>query len=111
MKCPVCNTVGVNSSLNKCPNCNSDLEAFKYLGVLNRKEFFFRRIIIVLSVIVIILLAGFIIVTARTSKVDKPEPSLLNEKIEQQKEHIEKLEVDKEQLILSVIDLREQIKR
>lgn len=37
MKCPICQTTGLASEINECPNCQADLQAYRLLWSLKKK--------------------------------------------------------------------------
>lgn len=64
MDCPICKTTGINAEARTCPECFSDLEAFRYLDFietrLRRKRFTVILLSIILVIVVIALAYGWL---------------------------------------------------
>lgn len=55
MDCPVCNHKGIPDSLHKCPNCHSDITAFKNIHRLNQDIKTKRNIIMAMGFALVLL--------------------------------------------------------
>ncbi len=108
MQCPVCKTKGINENAKRCPNCNSDLEAFQYIKKIEKSH---RKNKNAVAILIILIIAGAIIwvYTYNNMKVaEKTKTAIETQKINRQQKQIEQLKSDKDQLMNKIVELRDK---
>ena len=100
MDCPICKKTGINEETIKCPDCNSDLEAFHHLKAIeksNKNKF-------IAIIILIVLLIAIILVWVFTALSDKETISK-----KENEQTIQLLKTENDQLKPKIINLEKQI--
>lgn len=108
MQCPICKKKGIDDNALACPECNSDLQAFKQLSYLRktlslRKGYIIFFIIIIISSIIFMYVRGNSII-----KKNQLKANILTEKVSSQQKQIEALKSDKNKLIENIVELRDE---
>src|SRR3990167_5282652 len=99
MPCPVCHKEDIDPELRICPNCNTDLELYSYIGGLDKskkknkkQKFFFLTIsVILLSAFIYFYWFGFKKMKHTNSGKNEVEMALLTKENDSQKKEISKL--------------------
>lgn len=110
MECPVCKTIASKTDENKCAVCATDLEIFSLLEAIEQKSARRKRSAITLFILLILFAGAAAAYYFYFFELDQNKQQDAAETIRQQQIEIQDLTGEKQALMLSVIELRKEVR-